>query len=437
MAIKGLTDKKSLSLITRQLPEAGIFWKGEERQGNRPGKDLEDGSWRIEWKGNYDNENIRSLFAQIIPDTAQPILIATIGNTIDACLDDYNRLYGGNNALKRLCDGEKILFSANKGEDKCLDCPAREIANADLPKDERAKDICQPMGYFRFTIPQLNVLLGHQVQFRFNITSENELKQFAKELESTLAVSGKLVNEVFFLQRNLRTFNKDLKGNGQMSKINKSLAMLVAFPFDLDELTPKSANNNQLEDTPLALPEGATDEQRAAAGEIDDSLSPENRAEKSKSDYIDFVTEVANKWLGMDLDTFLFQFGTLPSVDKLYEDVPDIEQLKTAIVQWVVNTNTTIRIYACNTYQSGKTKVMKIPFKFGTATLGSRKGFGENLSEKAHSAYALPDGKMNNLTQDGWHKFKDVFNLDYLSMNIGLTKTGKIKILEITDDIPF
>lgn len=435
MVIKGLTDNTALSLITRQLPRAGKFKKGDPKpeNGNRPGQDRSDGTWRVEFDEGM--EYVAEVFHRVIPDTSQPIIIATLGNTVQDCLDDFYRLYGANHIAKRLCDGEHIKYPKSEADNPCLGCPLKLQEAKDSGK-KVGKDVCKPMGYFRFTIPLLTKVLRHEVSFQFDITSVNELQQFAKELEVTLLERGRLVNQLFVLRRNPRVFARDGYAN------EKSLAYLSSFDFDLLEKAATSQQRLAETNTPQLPAAPKSDAQAVVDGEINDSESSQAREQQTFESYSETVSKWITHYLGEEIESFLFQYGTFASMEALYEKVPDLEQLKSGFLQYVVNNNVQVRFYGVRTMQWRNRQRMAVSFEFGYLYLYTRTAFGKHLEEKAKSAYTDSEGNVRNLTQIGDHAFKDVFDLDFLSMTLKFTEPKpsgdpNIEAVDITDDIPF
>lgn len=432
MSIKNLTDSKTLSLVKRGVPIVGDFRKGEEKdEKGRWGKDLEDGSWRVTFREGY--EMFEEMFHACFNDTREPFIIATIDETPDDVFNDFYRLYGGNGMAQIVCDGENIEFAANGQVSKCRDCP---LKHESATKAEKGK-LCKPNAYFRFTIPKFNAALQMPVPFlfQFNVKARTELQHIKKELNVAYEAKGSLVNELFLLYRNNRKFNRSGSGN------EKSLAYVLWLDKNLNEKAKEAQlqlNSGDYQEQPQ-LPAGN------ANGQLTDNPPPNNVPENNASnqmgldEYKSCVQDVANKWLGMDMSGFLFQFGTFSTIEDMQKAHPDWQKARQEILNWVVNNNIQVRIYACKTFDTGSTQAMEIPFGLSKVIAGSRKQFSgsQELQEKAHSAYTGSDGSVKNLTQTGWHKFKEVFGVDFLSMEVEFNGNGNLKIKTITDDIPF
>ena len=434
MAIKKITDNKTLSTVKRGVPIVGDFRKGEEKdERGRWGKDLEDGSWRVTFREGY--EMFQEAFNQVFADTREPFIIATIDTTPDEVFNDFYRLYGGNGLAQIVCDGEKIQFSADK-QSQCMGCPAkRESATSAKEKAQ----FCAPNAYFRFTIPKFNRAMQMPVPFlfQFSVTSVTELQHIKKELITAYDEKGSLVNELFMLYRNNRRFNRGGKAN------DKSLAYVLWLDKNLDEKAQEA--QLRLESGEIEQPQAQLPSPEISHSDIDnpipdDELSDATKQaqENMKQDYLDKVKIAADKFLHMGLKTFLFQFGAFADFDALYAKHPDFEQLKIAVNNWIVEKKVIVRIIACETRPSGKSKIMSIPYGFGSVIAGSRSTFDSVSHEKAYADYTNEKGGKSNLTRDGWHKFQDVFGVEYLSMTLQKNSKGSIEISHISvDEIPF
>lgn len=424
MAIRKLTDSKTLALIPRQLPKCGTFWKGDPKNDKgHMGKDRSDGSWRVSFEEEFGY--VADIFNRMFPDTTVPFLISMIGDNPDACLDDYMRLYSGNNITQRVCDGHDIIF-ATDGTSKCLDCP--------LAKDERGKQHCAPSAYFRFTIPMLNRVCGEQLMFQFNITSQNEIQQFAKELDARYKQTENLQGEVFVLRRMTRVFNRDGKRNP------KSLAYLSGSSFEVEEQkTSLSLDTVQPAQTQI---EGGT---RQPAPQLMSGNGGDEITITPKDQFMDTATEWITKYLGMIPFDFIYDYtdGTMDLLAELYDEHGDIETFRRSLVQWVVKNEKTVRVYGFRTLKHGKTQRMLVSFGFGMLYSYTRKDFKDYLGGMARNGYVvMEDGQEHSMNvarydsgrqlQDGTpytdHSCKNLFAVEYVLMKLALNKKGELVV---------
>ena len=155
MAIKNLTDETTLRELPPRYRVVCKVRLGDEKEERRPGKNLDH--FRFDWLDETAKMAFEHLFGT---DPISQLDIVVLGTNIDSCLDSWYRLYGANNALKRKCDGCTVIRSlhANEIGNPCV-CDVNIRDNG--TKSEKAKaGVCQPQGYFYFTIPSLCAILG-------------------------------------------------------------------------------------------------------------------------------------------------------------------------------------------------------------------------------------------------------------------------------------
>lgn len=430
MPIKDLTTPKALADTKRGIPIVGDFRKGEEKDDKgRWGKDLEDGSWRVTFREGY--EMFEQTFHALFSDTREPFIIATIDETPDEVFNDFNRLYGSNGLAQIVCDGEQIQFSADNKVTQCMDCKAkREAAKTAKEKAQ----YCTPNAYFRFTIPRFNKALQMPVPFlfQFNVTSQTELQHIKKELKIAHDAKGTLVNELFLLYRNNRRFNRGGMAN------DKSLAYTLWLDRNLEEKADAAQlrlDTGEIE-TPQ-LPHGDTVDSAIPAEELNQDSQAVQLSEREQ--LIIDVPEWVEKRFDMDMEAFLFQMGSFLTVEELVDAFKDRETLENQIIQEMcIKRKLMVKIYGCRTMPYNKSVRMAIPFGFGMIFSYSRKDFGE-WEDVARRGYGeAVDGKYpHNIATPGDHAFAQAFALPFLSMELGLTDTGNLKIVRITGDIPF
>ena len=435
MPIVGKTTRNDLIELPPRYPVVARWRLGDEKGENRPGKNLDH--FRIDWEADTETEQL--VFERLFgTDPIRQMDIVVLGNTIEACFNSYYRLYG-TNKTKRKCDGCTIvhsLVSSEIGEPCMCDPDIRDNGS----KSQKAKaGVCGADGYFFFTIPQYCAVLGEMVQFMMSTTSLENLQEIGKALVEAETIRGALKFSPFNLSRYSKDFTLSDGEGGAMNVTQWMVRLKPIFGEDVEQRILGIA-------APAALPESSTPQLAAASdiveGEIaDNELNAESKqvAESEREQLIADVHEWIDKRFDLDEEQFLFLMGSFTSVEQLVDEFKDRQTLENQIIQEMcIKRGHLVKIYGVRTMQHRNTVKMAIPFGFGMIFSYTREDFGD-WSEVARRGYGeTVDGQYpHNIATVGDHAFAQVFALPYMSMKLGLTDTGNLKIVRITGDIPF
>jgi hypothetical protein len=207
MAIIGMTDNPPA------FPRLGTLRKGEQKSGNRPGRDLND-----RFRLDAASELIQAF------DAAFPT-----GNNIEVILpypsvymvwDAWLRMYTAS-ALHRVCDGktcQRHRDSAGVMIDKPRPCLC-EVEQ--LPAAKR----CKPAGALMVIIPALQ-RLGY---IRVVTTSIYDIMEIQRNLDALAALAGDLRNIPLIISRTPRMVSVP-GDNGQRRRLEKWLISVEPSP---------------------------------------------------------------------------------------------------------------------------------------------------------------------------------------------------------------
>lgn len=419
MPIQGLSDETTRNETPISYPLWGKFHKGAEKPERGVGRNLD--YFRIDWL----DISAQTAFEALYGDSPQSIPIVTLSKTVDSVFDSWYRKYTSNNVLQIKCDGCQIVKAANRdliGQD-CICDP-----------NERRKDnpkTCNPQGYLYFTIPEICQRLGYIGQFMLGTGSPIEISEISAALQTVSNVAGTLEYQRFLLQRSERKF--DIEIDGKPAQVNQWMVEVVP---PIDNILPFVRNPEKQLPT---VPQLEAAQEAIEPEQIEDII--DNSQITPFDTYKDKLTEWVKKYLGMEMDSFLFHFDNAPlaDIEALYDLQDDIDVIGKMIRDWCIEKNHLIRVYGVRT-ESWRDNQNRFIVYFGFGNFyhyGWKEVMTEALYEKMNADYVNSQGVKTNPYRVGDHAFKDVFGLEYLSMILERTSSGEVKMKQITDDIPF
>lgn len=435
MPIIGVSDNQTRNETPPSYPVWAKVKKGDEKPKKGPGRNLD--YFRFEWL----DDNAERVFNQLFKDRdkIQSVFIKTLAADVDTVFDSYYRKYTGNHVLDRKCDGCQIIRALNRdlvGQD-CI-CDPEKRAN----KDSKS---CQPSGYLYFTIQEMVDATGYVGQFILRTGSEIEIQNIASVLQAQYNKIGTLNDHPFLLQRTERKYDHTSDDGKPVQFTQWDVELVppsdkilldlhgVAQPKHLNLLSvhiPQLSQTPQLE-APQIIEADTTDGNESTGNE---STAYESNAYET---YAANVTELIQRYIGeSDVERFIdvYSEGTFQTMEALYQAVPDFEQLKNGIGQFVVEKEVTVRVYGVVTQKWRDRVRYGINLGFTKMHFYSR--------ESSFSPTLLPRVLESDMNTIGAHAFTEIFagDPDFVTASVGLSDKGEyqlVKFFHPLEDIPF
>jgi hypothetical protein len=222
MPIQGLTTRNQYNR-NRAIPRLGKLRKGEEKQGNRPGKDLD--YFRVDFEPQY--EFLRDVFEGLYTKEPKEFKVKLIGNTVEQVFPTYYEEWNATTLLHQ-CDGEKqnIHYDTNdmKYSKNAISCLS--------PDKDTPKCGCGRIGRLTVMLPDLVDATQIMGAFTIETHSVHDIIQLFNSLMLLEEQLGKLM----WLPVTIGRANQEKSYQQQNGKRGKKMYSLLYVRYDVDTI---------------------------------------------------------------------------------------------------------------------------------------------------------------------------------------------------------